>query len=148
MRKVINWLKYVFRRYTWGELLKLSNSPKDICFHVRCGMQFVPDAEGFDEHETGRDAWKRGYGDCEDFAACVRDACDDKGFIASMIILQESYGDHTAHAVVLGNVDGRRWVSSNGSFAWCKNREDCFRKVMRSMRWKSYYVMPRGTDLM
>jgi len=87
--------------------------PQAICEAVRARVRYTPDEA--DHWQTGAETWNRKAGDCEDFAATVRELCLVRGFDAQMFIFQ-SKASNEAHAVVIGKWNGALWMSSNGDY--------------------------------
>lgn len=128
-----HWFKNWCQRLTWEEIVKVVQSPNDICYRVRGYVKYRRDR--MDEWATGEETVKRGYGDCEDFAAAVRDLCAAKGFDANIYVFS---GNGTgAHAATVGTWKGRMWMSSNGSWEAVDSLDDAGSMIARHMGWKS-----------
>ena len=116
-----DWLRRNYGKMAWYEIVDSAVSPEEVCSAVRRHVKYRKD--GTDEWATGKETWKRGYGDCEDIAACVQELCKELGFNASVRLF---YGKKTrkAHAIVIGDWNGRKWLSSNGSYHGSVSAED------------------------
>ena len=107
-------------------------SPQAICEAVRSRIGYTPD--GADHWQTGEETWNRKAGDCEDFAATVRDLCLARGFDAQMVIFQAKTSN-AAHAVVIGQSNGTVWISSNGSYRVIENIANAKASVVNELKW-------------
>jgi len=105
------WLRRTFGTLTWEEVQTTLTTPKDICTAVRRHVRYRKDLE--EEWTSGKETWDRGYGACEDYAACVVDLCKALGIEAQITVLIPR-GSWEGHAVAIGTWKGKQWVSSNG----------------------------------
>jgi hypothetical protein len=101
----------------WYDVVESAVSPQDIAESVHAAVEYREDI-GEDEWTSGKETWTRGYGDCEDIAACVMDLCREVGIRAEIHIYYPGNGDGQGHAVTVGKWNGKWWMSSNGDFEW------------------------------
>lgn len=119
---------------SWDDVARLSSSPKAICAAVQGRVRYTRDMVKEDEWRDGRDTWERGEGDCEDFAAAIKDLCDKKGFKTEIYILKSETA-RAAHAVTIGEINGSMWISSNGSFEYVQSLDDAKDLIARDLGW-------------
>jgi len=128
----VSWFHKTFQKLTYKEVIKVSDSPKDICFYVRNRVQYKEDLEDYMKEAIV--TWNSKAGDCEDFANCVVTMCKSKGFKAEIKTLFEE-NNYTGHAIVVGEFNGKRWMSSNGNFQYIDNNQEAQRIIARDMGW-------------
>lgn len=123
-----SWFQRHFVRPTWDEALQECRTPQDICRIVaRCVADRV---ETIDRWYPAQETWRRGRGDCEDFAICVQELCHQLGMeTAIRLYYPTDLGE--GHAVVVGRTYGRLWMSSMGSYEEVASEDDVARKVAR-----------------
>ena len=129
----VGWFKRNFGSLTYEQAITVVESPEDICDRVSFQVNYKDDK--YDEWSTGRATWKRGYGDCEDFAFCVKSICDEKG-IESRVEIMSLKGSWQSHAVAIGTWEGSYWISSNGDYHSAKSEADARKKAAGLMGWK------------
>ncbi len=120
------------RGAAWQATAIAAGTPSEICRVVRAHVRYVADVN--DTWQSGRETWERGAGDCEDFAATVRDICQARGLDARLYVFHSETGN-AAHAVTIGNWHGTLWMSSNGSYEVVSSVADAREHVMREMNW-------------
>jgi predicted transglutaminase-like cysteine proteinase len=121
---------------SWRDAARHSSSPEAIARVVKSRIQYSPDRYKEDEWRSGRETWERAGGDCEDYAAAVKDLCQKKGF-ESQIVVVRSKTAKAAHAVTIGECNGRIWVSSNGSYTQHASLSDAKQELARDLGWWS-----------
>lgn len=121
----------------WQELPSLVGTPRQVCSMIRHHVRYRADLG--DEWATGEETWKRGYGDCEDFAFSVVELCRKVGLDARVAIVHPE-GSLEGHAVVVGTYKGQFWVSSNGWYEEVKDLSTAWKSVARQLRWKKVAV--------
>ncbi len=122
-----------------------ADSPQAICTLVRERIRYQADKT--DEWQTGEQTWERKTGDCEDFAATVRDLCLARGFNAQIVIFH-AQDRNSAHAVAFGEWNGITWMSSNGGYEQVHNIATAQERVIREFGW--YYdrvAMYRASEI-
>jgi len=82
---------------------------------VQARVTYRKDVRREDEWRSGQETLASGWGDCEDFAAAVRDRCQERG-IPSAIYIVRAADLRKSHAVTIGGWGGRMWMSSNGDY--------------------------------
>jgi hypothetical protein len=131
------WFKRALGTLSWDEVASVVESPRDICWRIRSHVRVK--AEIGDNWASGRETWESGHGDCEDFAACVKELCTKKGFQAEAYVFHAVKGTKNrfvGHVVVIGKWEGKMWFSSNGSWETANSFDEITRKVASSMSWK------------
>lgn len=129
------WFRRTFCDLTWSEMqieATHGKTPQSICASVRHHLYYKEDLG--DEWASGMDTWNRGFGDCEDYAACVVDLCKAAGIQASIQIFYPA-GSWEGHAVVVGTWKDRLWISSNGWYETVKSLDRAERIVARDFGW-------------
>jgi len=122
-----SWWRRSFRSLTWDETIATVTSPRSVCWQVRRHVTYR--AEAGDQWFDGKTVWDRGYGDCEDFASCIADICDARGFTC-WIAAVRTVGTHThGHCLVMGLWRGQMWLASNGSYYEVSSLEDALKRV-------------------
>ena len=119
---------------TWKEAAQRSSSPESICSTVKSRVSYSRDTCPEDEWRSGKATWSRGRGDCEDYAAVVKELCREKGFEAQTFVLRSKTAGE-AHAVTVGERNGRVWVSSNGSYTVHRSLFDAKQEIARDQGW-------------
>ena len=114
-----------------------ATSPQEICDAVRSRIVYTPDAD--DHWQTGVETWNRKTGDCEDFAAAVRDLCLARGLDAQMVIFHAK-SSKAAHAVVIGQWNGAVWMSSNGEHRDVRDIAHAREIVSHELQWDENHV--------
>jgi predicted transglutaminase-like cysteine proteinase len=109
-----------------------ATSPQEITEAVLARVRYTPDA--YDYWQTGEQTWNRKAGDCEDFAALVRDICLIRGFDAQVVVFHAKRS-HAAHAVVIGNHNGTIWMSSNGDYRVVESIADARDIMISELKW-------------
>jgi hypothetical protein len=130
----ISWWHRTFSSLTWEEAVSVSDSPRDICWQVRRHVSYRDEAG--DQWFGGRTIWNRGYGDCEDFAACVADLCEARELICWTTIVQPIGGHSTGHCVVMGLWKGQMWMASNGAYYEVSSLDDALTKLRGVRGWQ------------
>jgi hypothetical protein len=131
------WFKLAFGSLSWNEVVSVVESPRDICWRVKSHVRVR--AEIGDNWASGRETWEAGHGDCEDFAACVKELCKKKGYQAEAYVFHAVAGTKNrfvGHVVVVGKWQGKMWFSSNGSWESVDSFDEITRKVAYEMSWK------------
>lgn len=131
------WLKKTFSKMNWEEIPSAVSSPKDICKKVRSSIEFR--TEQGDQWASGSETWTRGWGDCEDFAACVTDLCHARGLDAKILVFT-CRGSRDAHAVAMGTYNGKLWLSSNGWYTTVDDMDEAKAAVADEMGWDARRV--------
>lgn len=116
-----DWIRRTFGTLTWEEAQTVYKTPQDISAAVRQHVAYREDMG--DEWASGKETWDRGFGDCEDFAACVADLCKAAGIVATIQVFSPK-GSFEGHAVAMGSWNGRLWISSNGWYETVKSMDD------------------------
>jgi predicted transglutaminase-like cysteine proteinase len=143
----VSWV-WTPRRVPWNEITEIAKTPKEICALVRHHIKYQDDVR--DNWQNAEETWRKGTGDCEDYAFAVKHLCEKLGYDVSIRVY---YDKKTleGHTVVVGKWSGASWISSNGSFEWV-NDEKSIRKVnadilgigkndVASLKW--YTMKPR-----
>jgi len=118
----------------WNSTVLRSRQPRDVCRAVRQRVTYTRDRRPEDSWQGGKETWLRGAGDCEDFAACVKDICSQKGMSANIYVFS-SQTVGKAHAVAIGEWNGRLWLSSNGSYEEVSSLWDARERVAQKCGW-------------
>ena len=128
--------KRVLGTLSWDEVAYVVESPRDICWWVRLRVRYKVDP-GADQWASGREAWERGYGDCEDMAACIKDLCDRKGFDARVYVFHTLKGRDRlfGHVAVVGKWEGKIWLSNNGSWTEVDSFNEAERRIAHELNW-------------
>lgn len=129
---------------TWDTTVRSARDPAAICSAVRSRIRYAADTVPEDEWREGHQTWERRAGDCDDFAACVDTMCKEKGEESSLYVVA-SKTTGAAHAVVIGNSNGRMWMSSNGAYENVNSLEDAKDKIARQNGWYTSDVRMRET---
>jgi hypothetical protein len=145
----LNWFQRTFKTLTWNEVSQNVETPKEICSTVRHHVKYR--ADNGDSWASGKEAWDRAYGDCEDIAAAVSELCAKKKIETETFMLYPE-NESDGHVVVVGKWKGKIWFSSNGWFEYAKSGLDVKRKIAHEMRWKKKNIIAmdwnsfRGSD--
>ena len=145
----LNWFARTFKTLSWSEVSQTVETPKEICSAVRHHVKYRADKN--DDWATGKEAWDRGFGDCEDIAAAISELCIKKGIEVETFMLYPE-NENEGHVVVVGKYKNKLWFSSNGWFEYAKSGADVRRKVAHEMRWKRKTIVAmdwnsfRGVD--
>lgn len=124
---------------SWSEAkLKLS-APDEISRAVKSRIKYTRDMIQEDEWQSGRETWERKEGDCEDYAAAVKELCEANGIKAEIMVLR-STTDREAHAVTVGERNGQVWVSNNGSYREFSTMKEAQQSIARDQGWTSNNV--------
>lgn len=127
---------------TWDTTARTARDPEAICGAVRSRVKYAADTVPEDEWREGHQTWERRAGDCDDFAVCVDTMCKEKGEASSLYVVA-SKTTGAAHAVVIGNSNGRMWMSSNGAYENVNSLEDAKDKIARQNGWYTSDVRMR-----
>ena len=131
----VGWLRSVFGNLSWDEAASVVSSPEEASARVRHQVRYKEDLD--EEWASGRATWERGFGDCEDFAACVADLCKQAGLDATVaILIFRPEGSCEAHAVAVGTWKGKLWVSSNGWFFDVSSMKDAQERIAKQIGWR------------
>jgi predicted transglutaminase-like cysteine proteinase len=122
-----NWLQRLFFKPSWEVAVSEASTPKEICRMVERHVGYQE--ELVDQWSAAQDTWKKGSGDCEDFAIAVQELCRAHGIEASVELYYPLAGGSVGHAVVVGTWNGRKWVSSNGSYEEMDSQEEIAKRV-------------------
>jgi predicted transglutaminase-like cysteine proteinase len=114
----------------------------NICSSVKSRVRYTRDTEPHHKWQSGKATFERRAGDCEDFAACVKELCDEKG-IRSDIYVFAATSLGKGHAVTIGSSDGGLWMSSNGSYTRIESLEDAKNRIATSLGWTGHDVTYR-----
>ena len=109
-----SWLRRLFYRPTWSEVLEQCKTPRDVCNTV--GRYVGYRTEDVDRWTSAEETWQAGRGDCEDMAVCIETLCHELGFSATVNLYYSKDPRYEGHAVAVGTWGGRMWMSSNGSY--------------------------------
>jgi len=120
-----------------------ATTPQAICEAVSSRIRYAADTT--DHWQTSLETWNRHLGDCEDFAATVRDICLARGLDASMYILNAK-NKNEAHAIVIGRHNGTFWMSSNGQYQDVRDIKHAQDIVMREQDWNHSDIAVYRTD--
>jgi predicted transglutaminase-like cysteine proteinase len=119
---------------SWDDAASQSSSPEEISKAVMSRIEYSSDRFKEDEWRSGKDTWARGAGDCEDYAAAVKELCAEKGYEADLFVVRsKDVGE--AHAITMGKRNGRIWVSSNGSYSEHQSIFDAKQELVRDLGW-------------
>jgi transglutaminase-like putative cysteine protease len=129
------WFQRLFVKPTWEEARRDCATPADVCRMVRRHVVYREDA--VDRWATAEETWQRGAGDCEDFAVCVQKLCRELGIEASVQVFYALTPGRGGHAVVVGEWEGRPWLSDNGSYERLKEPADVAARVSRDLWCKA-----------
>ena len=83
----VSWFRGTFGKLTWGEMVEVSDSPREICRRVKVHIDYREDGKYILKGEM--ETWDDGYGDCDDFANCCflsSKSCDGNGCKCSLSI--------------------------------------------------------------
>ncbi len=116
----------------WVALNVTATTPQAICEAVSSRIRYAADTT--DHWQDSLETWNRRLGDCEDFAATVRDICLARGLDASIYILNAK-NKNEAHAIVIGRHNGTVWMSSNGQYQDVRDIKHAQDIVMREQDW-------------
>lgn len=121
---------------TWNGVSSIVNCPRDICSQVRLHLRSMIEAP--DHWASPRQIWERGYADNSDFAACVKELCDRKGFQAGVYVFYAEDGEDRfiAQVAVMGSWNGELWVSINGSWDEAQFFDGIRSRVASLMNWQ------------
>ena len=122
-----NWFKRFFFKPTWEQALAECATPKDVCRMVEKHVGYREQA--LDQWTPGRKVWDRGYGTCQHFAVLIQQICRERGFETSIHLYYPLAMNAPGHAVVVGECNGRIWVSSNGDYSEVKSRDEVTKQV-------------------
>ena len=131
-------VKNRFSGLTFEDATRLVKSPKEVCMRVRRSIRYREDLG--DTWATGKEAWERAFGDCEDFAACVVDMCRAVGMEAKIEVFYPK-GSFEAHAVAMGTWQGKMWMSSNGYYRHVASMGEAKYVVARDLGWRRQEVL-------
>ena len=136
-----SWFKRMFCKPEWEQILVECDTPKEICKMINKHIGYREEQR--DSWSAAHDTWERGKGDCEDFAICVQELCQESGFDANIHLYYSMKNFTQGHAVVVGVNNGQLWLSSNGSYTeldsmdeanaiisrvlWCDKKDLCNR---------------------
>jgi hypothetical protein len=124
---LMSWYHSAFRPLSWEEVHQAAESPRAICWQVR--RHLVYREEMGEQWFSGRTVWERGYGDCDDFASCVADLCEDKGYPCWITaVFPVGSRDH-GHCVTMGLWRGKLWISSNGAYDEVASLDDALKRL-------------------
>lgn len=126
----------------WSSALATRADIEDISRTVKRRVTYRPDVDADDRWQVGGITWQRGAGDCEDFAACVRDLCKANGHDADIVVFY-ARSLRKAHAVCIGTEGGQMWMSSNGTYTRVDSMQDATRHVTDAMGWHGVTVTHR-----
>jgi len=127
-----NWLQRLFFKPSWEEAVVEAVTPKEICRMVERHVGYQE--EWVDTWSLAQATWKKGSGDCEDFAVAVQDLCRAHGIDTTVELYYPLVGGAVGHAVVVGTWNGRLWLSSNGSYEEMDSQEQ-IAKRMAQILW-------------
>ena len=134
-------LKRLFGTLSWKETIHVVETPRDAVYAVSQHVKYAPD---FIDKLTAPEAtWEKGKGDCEDIAHAVVELCEKKGFDAWVEVFYSSES-FTAHAVAMGTIDGKLWISNGRRLVKVKNMGEANKVVARTMRWKATTVKSKN----
>ena len=128
------WFHRTFGTLSWNEVIESADSPKDVCAWVKRHVKESDEPD--DKWRSGADVWERGHGNCKNFAAAVADLCRDKGFDATILVVGPR-DDSMAHAIVVGQWNGKMWMSDNGRFEIVDSMDDVKHKISKDLGWRN-----------
>lgn len=128
----MGWFKRTFSKLAWEDLPAVAKTPKDITKRVRAAVEFR--SERGDNWASGEETWNRGWGDCEDFAACVVELCRSINVEARVRVFLNR-GTRDGHAVAVGMYEGKLWISSNGWYTTVRDMTEAKAVVADEMGW-------------
>ncbi len=120
--------------HSWEDIVQHFSSPEEMSQAVHDRLTYLPDMIPEDEWRSGRDTWAAGAGDCEDYAAAVKDLSEAIGFNADIYVVESRVGN-VAHAVAIGVIDGAMWMSSNGQYQDVQSLSNAKEMVIRDLGW-------------
>ncbi len=120
-----SWFHRTFSTLSWADTITSATSPRDLCWQVRRHVSYCkkPEFQWYDGWLT----WSRGTGDCKAMAFCVKELCDEKGFVSWIYVIPPQ-GRHLGHAITMGLWQGKLWMSSNGQYYAVKSEQDALRQ--------------------
>jgi hypothetical protein len=113
--------------------------PQSVCRYVRARVTYQKDQVPEDQWRSGEETLALGRGDCEDFAAAVRDRCRERGIPSAIYVMRAPDLDG-AHAVTIGSWGGRMWMSSNGDYREIRSLEYACELVASDCGWQGATV--------
>ena len=137
------WTRRVFGTLTWEEVPTVCKTPQEICSAVRHHVTYKEDLE--ERWASGMETWNNKSGDCKDFATCVIDLCKAVGIEAQMKIFCPK-GSWVGHAVVIGQCNGRLWISSNGWYEEVESLDAAKAAIARELGWRQKEILTATPD--
>ena len=129
-----SWSKKVFGREDWASIEHAYESPREICRVVESNIRYK--TEKADQWSAAGETWGRGAGDCEDFAIMIQKLCQISGFETKVHLYFPATGGREGHAVLVGEWNGKMWLSSNGSYVEVKSEQEVRQRVARMLSCK------------
>ena len=124
-----SWFQRHFVRPAIDEALAECATPQQVCEMVD---RYVGSySESVNRWTDAEETWKRGWGDCEDFAVCIEQLCHRIGFDVQVHLFYPTQPGEEGHAVAVGNWNGQLWMSSLGSFKPVASMDDVRREAAR-----------------
>ncbi len=124
---LVSWWHRSFDVLSWRETLAVVKSPRAICWQVRRHVTYHE--ENGDQWSRGQTIWNRGYGDCDDFATCVEELCEAKGFTCWIALVFPVESHSNGHCVVMGIWNGQMWMASNGKYYEVSSLAEALKKL-------------------
>lgn len=132
------WFRRNFGELRWGEIKTVAKTPRAICNAVRRRVRYTEDLG--DNWATGKEAWEKKQGDCEDFAVCVFDLCRTNGIEVEIQVFAPK-GSWEAHAVVVGSWNGKLWISSNGWYVTINSMDEAKAVIAKEQGWRHKEIL-------
>ncbi len=119
--------------------------PSLVCREVHARVAYRKDRRQEDEWRSGEETLASGWGDCEDFAAAVRDRCREQGMPSAIYVVRAA-DLRRSHAVTIGVWGGRMWMSSNGDYREVSSLDHARNLVAADYGWQGHSVTIRKAD--
>ena len=121
----------------WNATIHGCHSPESLSCTMKSRVRYSAETRiwgSYEEMPSGVEVWERRSGDCRSFAICMLDLCAAKGINAKIYIFT-SPSAGKAHAVVIGEWLGQKWMSSNGVYSPVRSLADASGQVAREQGW-------------
>lgn len=129
-----SWLSKTFGRTAWSEVAKAYETPREICRTVERNVRYVTERQ--DQWSAPEATWTNGRGDCEDFAIAIQELCRLSGIPATVHLYFPAGAGREGHAVLVGEWNGKLWLSSNGSYEEVKSEQEVRKRVASMLSCK------------
>jgi len=141
-----SWLQKNFSKPNWDDAARECATPRDVCRLVLKHVWYTEEPR--DLWSGPQDTWMKGRGDCEDFAVCIQTLCKQLGFDATVQLFYPPKPGAEGHAMVIGNWNGKIWMSSNGAYNEIRSIDDA-KKCASRLLWcdaKKMWSVPLKDD--